>query len=262
MIASGTALTISGGHGWNSFARQVDGPDEVRRAVREQIRAGARSIKIVATGGVLTPGITFDFTAFTEAEVDAAVDEAHSWGVPIAAHAIGAGGDRSLCASRDRLDRARGDDRRRDGPRDGGPRHVPRGTINALRGMVDHPDEIPAYALEKATAVLEIAHDAFRRSVRAGVRLAVGTDAGTPFNAHGSAPIEAVRMVEWGCTPLRALQAATSGGAELLRVPEVGTVEVGKVADLVLYATDPLEDISALLAPAMVLQVGQIGSVG
>jgi imidazolonepropionase-like amidohydrolase len=262
VIASGTALTISGGHGWNSFARQVDGPDEVRRGVREQLRSGARSIKIVATGGVLTPGITFDFTAFTEAEVDAAVDEAHSWGVPIAAHAIGREGIlRCVRAGVDSIEHGAMIDTvaaREMVAR--GTFHV--ATINALRAIVDHPDEVPAHAVEKASAVIELAHDAFRRSVRAGVRLAVGTDGGTPFNHHGSAPIEAVRMVEWGCTPLRALQAATSGGAELLRVPEVGTVEVGKVADLVLYATDPLEDISALLAPAMVLQAGQIGPVG
>jgi imidazolonepropionase-like amidohydrolase len=258
VIASGAALTISGGHGWNSFAREVDGPDDVRRAVRERLRAGARSIKIVATGGVLTPGITFDFTAFSEAEVDAAVDEAHSWGVPIAAHAIGREGIlRCVRAGIDSIEHGAMIDAvaaREMASR--GTFHV--ATINALRGMVDHPDEVPAYAVEKATAVLEIAHDAFRRSLRAGVRLAVGTDAGTPFNPHGSAPIEAVRMVEWGCTPLRALEAATSGGAELLRAPEVGTVEVGKVANLVLYASDPLDDISVLLKPTLVLQAGEI----
>src|SRR5439155_11135801 len=86
------AITITGGHGWTTFARQADGPVAVRTAVREQLRSGARSIKIVATGGVLTPGVSFDFTAFTYEEVEAAVDEAHKWGVPITAHAIGATG--------------------------------------------------------------------------------------------------------------------------------------------------------------------------
>src|SRR5207244_12269210 len=72
VIASGQALTITGGHGWTSFARQVDGPDGVRAAVREQIRSGARSIKIVATGGVLTAGIPVDFAAFTAQHIAAA----------------------------------------------------------------------------------------------------------------------------------------------------------------------------------------------
>src|SRR5438552_4700084 len=89
VVASGQALTITGGHGWNTFARQVDGPDAVRVAVREQIRAGARSIKIVATGGVLTPGVPVDFEAFTADEVEAAVNEGHKWGAPVTAPAIG-----------------------------------------------------------------------------------------------------------------------------------------------------------------------------
>ena len=93
VVAVGRALTITGGHGHNiGIAREVDGPDAVRKAVREEIRGGARAIKIMATGGVLTPGISADFTAFTPEELDAAVTEAHRWGRGIAAHAIGANG--------------------------------------------------------------------------------------------------------------------------------------------------------------------------
>ena len=81
VVAAGQALTITGGHGHSiGVARQVDGADEMRKAVREEIRAGARVIKLIATGGVLTPGITADFTAFTPEELEAAVDEAHTWG--------------------------------------------------------------------------------------------------------------------------------------------------------------------------------------
>jgi imidazolonepropionase-like amidohydrolase len=90
ILAAGRALTITGGHGHNvGFAREVDGPVDVRRAVREEIRAGATAIKLIATGGVLTPGITHDFTAFTREELQAAVDESRSWGRVVAAHAIG-----------------------------------------------------------------------------------------------------------------------------------------------------------------------------
>src|SRR3989442_10330089 len=139
VVASGQALTITGGHGWNSFARQADGPDGVRVAVREQIRSGARSIKIVATGGVLTPDIPVDFTAFTPEEVEAAVDEAHTWGVPIAAHAIGATGiaqcvragiDSIEHGSQISAELARQ-------MKTKGTVHVP--TISALRRIVDHP---------------------------------------------------------------------------------------------------------------------------
>ena len=85
--------------------------------------------------------------------------------------------------------------------------HVP--TISAVRGIIDHPDEVPAYAVEKGNMIAEQARESFRRAMRAGVRPACGTDAGTPFNPHGNGPLEVVRMVEWGLTPLKALQRMT-----------------------------------------------------
>jgi imidazolonepropionase-like amidohydrolase len=258
VIASGQALTISGGHGWNSFARQVDGADGVRQAVREQLRAGARSIKIVATGGVLTPGVSVDFTAFTPEEVEAAVDEAHKWGVPIAAHAIGrtgiancvrAGIDSIEHGAQITAEIAREMKER-------GTFQVP--TISALRGIVDHPEDVPPYAVEKGLQIIEMAQVAFRRGIRAGIRHACGTDAGTPHNPHGSAPREVAQMVAWGLTPLKALAAATSNAADLLRIPEIGSVEEGKAADLVLWDRNPLDDVSALLRPAAVLRAGEV----
>ncbi len=93
VIPAGSALTITGGHGHSiGIAREVDGADALRRAVREEIRAGALAIKLIATGGVLTPGIGATFTAFTVEELTAAIDEAHSWDRGVAAHAIGAEG--------------------------------------------------------------------------------------------------------------------------------------------------------------------------
>jgi imidazolonepropionase-like amidohydrolase len=134
--------------------------------------------------------------------------------------------------------------------------HVP--TLSAIAGIVDHPDEVPAYAVDKARAIADLARDAFRRSVRTGVRIACGTDAGTPFNPHGSAPWELVRMVEWGMTPLQALRAATSSAAELLRSPDLGVVEPGAAADLVLFEADPVQDIEALTRPAAVMRAGVV----
>lgn len=261
ILAAGRALTITGGHGHNiGLAREVDGPDGVRKAVREEIRAGAGVIKVIATGGVLTPGITADFTAFTPEELEAAVDEAHKWERAIAAHAIGpAGIVHAVRAGVDSVEH--GSMLTTEGARlmkEGGRFLVP--TISAIRGMVDHPDEVPAYAVEKASALAGEARDAFRRALRAGVLLACGTDAGTPFNPHGSAPLEIVRMVEWGMTPLRAMQAATSGAAQLLRLPDVGTVEAGNAADLVLYDANPIEQIEAVMKPAMVMRAGEVAS--
>lgn len=259
ILAAGRALTITGGHGHNvAFAREVDGADGVRRAVREEIRAGATAIKVVATGGVLTPGITHDFTAFTPEELSAAVDEANRWGRVVAAHAHGAPGIEQavragvhsiehgsmISAPIARLMKERGTF------------HVP--TISAIRGIVDHPDEVPAYAVEKGRALADLARDAFRRSVRAGVSIACGTDAGTPFNPHGNTPVEIVRMVEWGLTPLRAMRAATSAAADLLRVADRGRIAEGAAADLVVYREDPVERIEAVLTPMTVFREGKV----
>jgi imidazolonepropionase-like amidohydrolase len=258
VLAAGRALTITGGHGHNvAFAREVDGADAMRKAVREEIKAGAKVIKVVATGGVLTPGIGATFTAYTPEELIAAVDEAHRWERGVAAHAIGAEGIRNaVLAGVDSIEhgsiitptiaremKARGTFR---SP-----------TICALRGILDHADVVSAYAVEKAAQLDETARASHVRAVRAGVRHVCGTDAGTPFNPHGNGPQEIVYMVEWGMSPLMAMRAATSNGAELLRVPEIGTVEPGKVADLVLYDTNPVEDIRAVLEPRTVWKSGR-----
>jgi imidazolonepropionase-like amidohydrolase len=257
ILAAGRALTITGGHGHNvGIAREVDGPVAVRAAVREEIRAGATAIKLIATGGVLTPGITADFTSFTQEELEAAVDEARSWGRVVAAHAIGPEGIlRAVRAGVDSVEH--GSMLTTEGARlmkERGTFHVP--TISAIRGMVEHPDEVPAYAVEKATRLADLARDAFRRSVRVGVPIACGTDAGTPFNPHGNTTREIVRMVEWGLTPLKAMQAATSNAARLLRLQDAGVVAEGAAADLVLYDENPLERIEAVLKPAVVLRAG------
>jgi imidazolonepropionase-like amidohydrolase len=257
ILAAGRALTITGGHGHSvGFAREVDGPDAVRAAVREEIRAGATAIKLVATGGVLTPGITHDFTAFTQEELDAAVDEARSWGRVVGAHAIGTEGIlRAVRAGVDSIEHGSLLDAACARlMKERGTFHVP--TISAIAGIVEHADEVPAYAAEKGVAIAEEARAAFGRSIRAGVRIACGTDAGTPFNPHGNATREIVRMVEWGLSPLRAMRAATSEAAELLRLEDAGRVAEGGVADLVLYDADPLQDIETVLRPSMVWRAG------
>ena len=258
VVASGQALTITGGHGDGLFARACDGPVALRPAVRDQMKAGARSIKVIATGGVVTPNIPVDFTAFTLEELQAAVDEAHSWGRPIAAHAHGAGGiENAVQAGVDSIEH--GSQITAEVAKlmkEQGTFHVP--TISALTEIAGHPDEIPAYAVDKARQMVEFARAAFRRSVRTGVRIACGSDAGMPFTPHGTAPHEIVRMVEWGLSPVRALQAATSNAAALLRVPSIGTVEEGKAADLVLYDGSPLDEIEVLLKPAMVMKAGDV----
>ncbi len=247
VIPAGSALTITGGHGHNiGIARQVDGADAIRRAVREEIRAGALAIKLIATGGVLTPGIGATFTAFTPEELTAAIEEAHSWDRGVAAHAIGAEGIlQAVLAGVDTVEHcvqvtpriakemaARGTFR---GP-----------TISALMGIAGNEGKAPAYAVAKAQALVEEAKAGHVRSIRAGVRHICSTDAGTPFNPHGNAPNEVIAMIDWGMKPLAAMVAATANGAEALRIPDVGRIAPGMRADLVLYDADPVDDPAAL----------------
>ena len=259
VLAAGRALTVTGGHGHNvAFAREVDGADAMRKAVREEIRRGATTIKVVATGGVLTPGIGATFTAYTPEEISAAVDEAHKWGRPVAAHAIGAEGILgAVIAGVDSIEHCN---------------HVTpqiaremkvRGTYRsptlcAIRGILDNPSEVPAYAVEKGRAIEAASRESHTRALRAGILHVCGTDAGTPFNPHGSAPKELAYMVEWGMTPLAAMRAGTANGADLLRLDDVGRVEAGKFADLVMYGANPLDDIRAAAAPLRVWKGGRV----
>ncbi len=247
VVPAGRALTITGGHGHNiGIARQVDGPDDLRRAVREEIRAGAQAIKLIATGGVLTPGIGATFPAFTAEELAAAIDAAHARGVGVAAHAIGSEGIlQAVRAGIDTVEHCvqvtpqiakemaeRGTFR---GP-----------TIVALLGIANHEGQAPAYAVAKAKALVEEAKVGHARAIRAGVPHICSTDAGTPFNPHGNAPNEVIAMIEWGMRPLDAMIAATANGARALRLPDVGRIEAGMKADLALWNANPVEEPTTL----------------
>jgi len=257
VVAAGRALTITGGHGHNiGIGREVDGADAIRTAVREEIRAGARAIKVVATGGVLTPGIDATFTAFTPEELGAAVDEAHAWGRGVAAHAIGAEGIlQAVLAGVDSIEH--GMQTTTAIAREMAARGTFRGpTLSAMIGIVEHQGSVPAYAVEKALSLTDDARASHTRALRAGVRHVCSTDAGTPYNPHGNGPNELIAMVEWGMSPLEAMVSATANGAELLRVPDIGRVAPGASADLVLYDADPTEDIEALRSPSIVWKAG------
>jgi imidazolonepropionase-like amidohydrolase len=261
IVAAGRALTVTGGHGHNvAFAREVDGADAVRKAVREEIRAGATAIKVVATGGVLTPGIGATFTAFTPEEIGAAVDEAHKWNRGVAAHAIGAQGiTGSVTAGVDSVEHCV--QLTPATARDMAERGTFRGpTLSAAFGMLEHTDEVPDYAVEKISSVIADAQRSHSVALRAGVRHVCSTDAGTPFNPHGNAPSELVRMVAWGMRPLDALIAATANGADLLRLPDVGRVASGMRADLVLFDGNPADDIEVLRSPRTVWKSGVVVS--
>ncbi len=263
LVLSGQPVTMTGGHCWQ-FGRQADGVDDARRAAREQIRAGADCVKLMATGGILTQGNEVGAAQLEETEMRAAIEEADKAGKLTAVHAHGASGIKNgVRAGVHSVEHAYFlDDEGIDLMLKRDVWLVP--TAAAVDLVVKNGIEsgIPADVVEKAEQAIESQRATCRNALASGVRIAMGTDAGTPYNRHGENAQELVALVSLGMSPMDAIRATTIRGAELLGLADrVGTLEVGKTADIVVVDGDPLEDISVLCAPeriAMVLQGGEI----
>ena len=261
MLVSRQMVCMTGGHGWQ-FGREADGPDEVRKAAREQIRGGADLVKFMATGGVLTQGVEPGAAQFTEEELRAGIEEAHKAGRKTATHAMGTQGIlNALRAGIDSIEHGvHMNEEAISFMKKKGIPFIP--TLSALFHIENKGVEagIPAYAVEKTLRVKPYHLNSIRMAREAGVMVAAGTDAGTPFNEHGQNVGEMIFLVEQGYSPPDALRAGTSLAARVLGVEkDFGTVEEGKVADLVVVRGNPLEDIKALLTSvAVVMQGGKV----
>ncbi len=260
VLCAGRAICITGGHGWRLVGRQADGPDDLRRAVREQLRAGADVIKLVATGGVMTPGVDPRAAQLTLDELRAGVDEAHRARRRAAAHAMA---DEGIAWCLDA-----GIDTIEHGvflTESLAARMAQQGTALVATLVAPHAivegglaAGIPEFAVQKSIALRERHLESFRLAMRAGVTIAAGTDAGTPLNPHGTLVPELSLMVGAGMEPLQALRAATSVAARVLALQdETGTIAPGLAADLIAVEGDPASDVKALDAIRLVLAGGR-----
>lgn len=241
--ASGRIICMTGGHG-NRIGRVADGCEEVVKAVREQVHAGCDLVKIMATGGVMTPGVSPMDAHYSFAEMKAGVHEAKRFRKSTASHAQGTEG--ILNAVRAGIDSIEHgifmDEECLREMLEARTYLVP--TIAAVRNIVANADNgIPAYAVEKARAVEQRHRESIQMYYKAGGRIAMGTDAGTPFNLHGENAMELAYMVEFGMTPVDALVAGTSRGHDLMGMDGHGAIQDGNAADLLLVQGDPTEDI-------------------
>src|SRR5215470_1054970 len=259
VVAAGRPVCMTGGHGhW--LAREADGPDDARKAVREQLKAGADVIKIIATGGVLTPGVEPGSPQLTFDEMRAAIEEARKAGRRTAAHAMAASGigdaiaagitsiEHGIYLTDEIVARMRRD----------GTFLVP--TLNAPAAIATGglAAGIPEYAVRKSEVVIPPHVASFQLAHRAGVRIAAGADSGTPLNFHGSLLPELELMSKYGMTPLEAIRSATVTAADCLGLGGVtGRIAPGYAADLIAVAGDPAERLSALADPRLVLIGGR-----
>jgi imidazolonepropionase-like amidohydrolase len=272
ILASGEAVSIHGGHGdINGYREDImhmfsgesicSGADDCMRAVRLQVRSGADIIKITATGGVLSNTAAGLGQQFSDEELAAIVGAAHRMGRQVTAHAHGADGVNSfLRAGGDSIEHGTFLDAesirlmRREGVW-----LVP--TLLAgdyVARVASSPDNFftpaqTAKALEAGPRMLDMA----RRAHEGGVRIAFGTDTGV--SAHGDNAQEFALLVRAGLTPLEAVQAATVGAAEHLRIGnQAGRIAIGMPADIIAVSGDPLSDVTELERVRFVMRAGAV----
>ena len=271
------SLATTGGHADPSNGLRADlqgdpGPREgvvnsvgdARKAVRQRYKDGADLIKITATGGVLSLAKNSHNPQFSEDVLRAIVETANDYGFMVAAHAHGAlGMKRAIRAGVRSIEHGTFmDDETIELMKKHGTYLVP--TLMAGK-WVEAKAKIDGYFPEivrpKAAAVGPVMAATFAKVYRAGVKIAFGTDSGV--SAHGDNAQEFVYMVEGGMPPIEAIRAATAVTAELLGIAEtVGTLEAGKLADLVAVEGNPLEDISILQNVSFVMKEGVVYKQG
>jgi imidazolonepropionase-like amidohydrolase len=223
----------------------ANGPDQARRAVRLAHKYGATVIKTCATGGVLSLADAVDTPQLTQAELDALVDEAHALRLKTAAHAHGAeGAKRAIRAGIDSIEHGSFlDDEALNLMKQKGTYYVP--TLMAAQGLTEQIQKgvaIPPAIRPKAEAAIAAIHQTFQRALGRGVKIGLGTDAAV--YPHGRNAEEFHQMVDLGMKPIAALKAGTSADADLLGLADkIGTLENGKLADVVAVPGNPVENI-------------------
>lgn len=262
MFLSGRALCATGGHG-AAISVEVDGVDAVRRAARAEMKAGADWIKLMMTGGTLTPNELVSDVQLTVEEAAAAVGEAHRRGRRVSAHCSNLAGTlAALDAGVDSVEHGIELDEHAIS------RMTERGVwlsagLVCTRAEAEAGPEsgIPEHVRIKAAEIYRPQVDSFRRAHAAGVSIVAATDAGPFYFPLESASLiaELEVMTELGMSTLEAIGAATGQATKLLGVDDhLGTIRVGKLADLLVVQANPIERLRALADPIMVMQAGSV----
>jgi imidazolonepropionase-like amidohydrolase len=270
MLVAGAYVSSTGGAGDASqFSPYVqvplvhnlaDGPEEITKAVRTNFKNGADFIKILATGAVLSKGIPPGAQQYSEEEMRAAVVEARRWGRDVAAHAHGTEGIKAaIRAGVHTIDHGSGLDDEAVAMLKAQPTtyYVP--TLALMSANLDEEGSttIPPAEMERMRQIRAMAEAAFRRALAAGLPIGFGTDA--PVIAHGTNAREFRTRVRLGEKPMASLVSATRINAEIIHWQDrIGTVETGKLADLVAVPGNPLSDITVTERVGFVMKGGVV----
>jgi imidazolonepropionase-like amidohydrolase len=271
IFTAGKAIATTGGHAdpTNGFrddlmgdpgpeAGVVNGPDECRKAVRQRYKEGSDVIKITASGGVLSVAKSGENPQFTEDEIKAIVETAHDYGFKVAAHCHGAEAmKRAVRAGVNSIEHGTlMDEEVMQLMKQHGTYFVP--TIIAGRSVADSakkPGYYPALVTPKALAIGPKIQSTFAKAYKAGVKIAFGTDAGV--YAHGKNWMEFVYMTEVGMPAMEAIQSATVSAADLIGVSDkIGSIEKGKLADIIAVEGDPIKDVQVMGKVIFVMKDG------
>ncbi len=260
IIAAGRPICVPGGHGYTFMSDEVAGPVEAGDAARRQLAAGARVIKVMATGGMMTPGQVAGEPQLSQEEMRAIVRVAEAAGIPVAAHSEGIRGTLdAVAAGVSSVEHGHGLDQRAiEAMLAADVALVPTLLSDELILRNGVAAGIPAFVVEACQRLAESLLPGFEAAVRQGVIVVAGNDGGAPLVDSADIVTELELYVRHGMQPQAALRAATAAAARLLDLVDVGRIDQGCIADLLVVDGDPLEDIGALRAPRLVLAGGAI----
>lgn len=254
----GKILTMTGGHAF-FIGKEVDGADEMRKAVRVELKSGVDAIKVISTGGVLTKGSDVNAYQLNVDELRVAVEEAHKAGKKVCTHAHGTLGIKNaIRAGIDSIEHATLlDDEAIALAVAHGTYIVP--TFAALHAMVKYmPDTAPQAQKEAMQSLMESHSASIKKAYLAGIPIAMGTDSGTPFSTFGKgSALELELMHNCGMSTQDVITSATKTASELIGIQsQYGTLDVGKYANLLVLNQNPLDVIQTVQSPQAVYKKG------
>lgn len=260
MYCAGKVICMTGGHGWQEGI-EADGKDACLKAVRTQLRSGVDLIKIMATGGVMTKGVEPGNAQFTVDEMKVMIEEAHKAGRKTASHAQGLQGIKNaLYAGIDSIEHGCFlDDECLERMKEQNTFLVP--TLCAPQCIIDKSVEngVAKYAVDKTLKVKDAHVESVKKAYEKGIPIALGTDAGAPFNYHSNTAYEMELLARLDISNMDILKMATINSARCVGVEkDYGSIEVGKQADLVCLNENPLENISNVRKINRVIRSGKI----